>query len=551
MKTPHTTPTPLLPFQFDPEPATETLTAFGGLPLVAQTFRSLGLPQSVAQHLRLKQRQRGLDEATMIERVVLLNAAGGDCLEDVRRLAEEPGLPTLLGHALPLPDAARKFLYAFHREEAIALAQAQRPVGQTAFIPEETAPLQGLAQVNVDLIRAVAARCPAQRIATIDQDATIHESHKREALAHYEGGRGYQPMTAVWAEMTLVVADQFRDGNVPASFAPLPVAQAAFAALPSTIQEYFYRGDSACHESELLTWLRDPHRPTGPAGHIGFAISARMSPALAAAIQALPETAWQPYRAPGEPADALRDWAEVPFVPSEASEQRDTEPLRYVAVRVRPRQGDLFADGSSVKHFAVLSNQWDWDGARLLQWHREKAGTIEQVHDVVKNDLAGGVLPCGRFGANAAWLRLALLAHNVLTALKRLALPSELMTARPKRLRLLMFTVPGRLLTHARQLWLRLATTRVRLAQWLDAIQLLPAPTSLPSHVPPPVPVAASSRARSVRRRPRVASGPPEQGLPRSARGVGHVPRLTPRVARGIGRTLPRPRQPPPRLRPD
>lgn len=320
MNTPDAPPTPLLPFQLDPEPATETLTAFGGLPLVAQTFRSLGLPQSVARHLRLKQRQRGLDEVTMIESVVLLNAAGGDCLEDFRRLAEDPGLSTLLGHALPLPDAARKFLYAVHRDEAIATAKAQRPAGQVAFIPEDTEPLQGLAHVHVDLGRAVAARCPAQRMATIDQDATIHESHKREALPHYDGGRGYQPMTTVWAEMNLVVADQFRDGNVPASFTPVPVAQAAFAALPSTIQEYYYRGDSACHEHELLTRLRDPARPTGPAGHIGFAISARMSLALAAAIRALPETTWQPYQAPGELADELRDWAEVPFVPSEASE---------------------------------------------------------------------------------------------------------------------------------------------------------------------------------------------------------------------------------------
>jgi hypothetical protein len=202
-----------------------------------------------------------------------------------------------------------------------------------------------------------------------------------------------------------------------------------------------------------------------------------MSPALAAAIQTLPETAWPPYTAPGKARDDLRDWADVPFVPSEAREQRDTEPLRYVAVRVRPRQGDLFADGSDVTHFAVLSNVWEWDGARLLQWHREKAGTIEHVHDVVKNELAGGVLPCGRFGANAAWLRRALLAHNILTALKRLALPPEWLTARPKRLRFLVFTVPGRLITHARQLWLRLATTPERLAQWLEAIQLLPAPT--------------------------------------------------------------------------
>jgi hypothetical protein len=129
-----------------------------------------------------------------------LNAAGGDCLEDLHRLAEDPGLPTLLGHALPLPDVARKFLYAFHRDEAIATAQAQRPAGQVAFIPEDTEPLQGLAQVNVELVRAVAARCPNQRIATIDQDATIHESHKREGrkkggrkkgVAHLEGsGQG-------------------------------------------------------------------------------------------------------------------------------------------------------------------------------------------------------------------------------------------------------------------------------------------------------------------------------------------------------------------------
>lgn len=148
-----------------------------------------------------------------------------------------------------------------------------------------------------------------------------------------------------------------------------------------------------------------------------------MSPALAAAIQTLPTTAWQSYAVPGAMTDELRD----------------------VAVRVRPCQGDLFADGTAGKHFAVLSNLWEWDGARLLQWHREKAGTIDHVHDVVKNELAGGVLPYGRFGANAAWLRLELLAHNVLTAL-----PPDLLTARPKRLRFLLFTVPGRLVTHAR-----------------------------------------------------------------------------------------------------
>src|ERR1035441_8352689 len=51
-----------------------------------------------------------------------------------------------------------------------------------------------------------------QRIATVDQDATIIESHKQAAYSHYEEGRGYQPMVAVWAEADLVLAAAYRAG---------------------------------------------------------------------------------------------------------------------------------------------------------------------------------------------------------------------------------------------------------------------------------------------------------------------------------------------------
>lgn len=49
-------------------------------------------------------------------------------------------------------------------------------------------------------------------------------------------------MLAVWAETGLVLADQFRDGNVSAQMGPLEVAQRAFAALPSTVKEYYLPG---------------------------------------------------------------------------------------------------------------------------------------------------------------------------------------------------------------------------------------------------------------------------------------------------------------------
>lgn len=282
-------------------------------------------------------------------------------------------------------------------------------------------------------------------------------------------------MLAVWAEMDVVLADEFRDGNVPAMMAPLPVAQQAFAALPATVTTFYYRGDSASHEHGLIEWLRDEQRKDGPQGFIGFAISARMSDALHRAILRVPEADWQPY---GEPhAKEIRECAEVDFVPGERSEHKDTQPLRYVAIRIRQRQEELFADGSKVKHFAVVSNLWEWKLGRLVQWHREKAGTVEGVHNVVKNELAGGVMPSKYFGANAAWLRLVVIAPNVLTALKRLALPAELLRARPKRLRFLIFNTAGRLVQHARKVVLRLAALGARLVMWREAMRLLPVRT--------------------------------------------------------------------------
>ncbi len=96
------------------------------------------------------------------------------------------------------------------------------------------------------------------------------------------------------------------------------------------------------------------------------------------------------------------------------------------------------------------------------------------MHDVLKNELAAGVMPSKYFGANAAWLRMAVIAYNVMTALKRLALPAEMLTARPKRLRFLIFNTAGRVVHHARSMVLRLAATAGRLGDWLEAIRLLP-----------------------------------------------------------------------------
>jgi hypothetical protein len=219
--------------------------------------------------------------------------------------------------------------------------------------------------------------------------------------------------------------------------------------LPAGVAEIRLRGDSALYEQALLRWLDGQG--------IGYAISADMSRALVAAIRALPDHAWQIER---EDADAVRHWAEVPYVPSDGVAAKDRPaPPRYLAIRITKKQGRLFADGGEVKHFAIVTNRpdpEDGSGLDLIRWQRGKAGTVEHTHHILTNELAAEALPSQKFAANAAWFRLNVMLYNLLSAFKQVALPEALHRARPKRLRFLLFNGVGKVVRHARELVLRL-----------------------------------------------------------------------------------------------
>jgi hypothetical protein len=144
---PSPTESPLL-FELDAEPLEETLTAWGGVRLVVQALRSLGVPAIVGQQVAIKQRARGYDEATMVESFVVLNALGGECVDDLAQLREDGGLKEMLGHEIPSPEAARQLLNQFHSEQKLEQAKQERKPEQIAFISEESDALSGLGQVN-------------------------------------------------------------------------------------------------------------------------------------------------------------------------------------------------------------------------------------------------------------------------------------------------------------------------------------------------------------------------------------------------------------------
>lgn len=422
---------------------TDAVTPHAGVSLLIDLGRRSGVIPAADRHLPAKRSGKGLGHSQFVEAFVLLSALGGECLDDFEPLRRDRGLAALVGYDLPAASTARQWLARFHDETRLA----GRPQ-QGSFIPEESTSLAGLRPVVHRTVQAYCTAVAPAATVTLDVDAHLVESSKASALPTYEGYRGYQPLLVEWAETGLVLADQFRDGNVPASQRIQELVDEAYASLPAGAWQVSVRSDSAAYEQAVLDhWASRGWR---------FGVSADMSPQLRREIAGLPLDAWQPWTV--EAHGVVREWAEVPFVPSRVHEKRDTRPYRYLAIRVRTRQGVLFGDGTTVKHFAVVTNDWDTDGRALLEWQRGKAGTIEHVNYVLKDELAAGVYPSNQFGANAAWLRLQVLTHNLLELLKATALDPAYRRARPKRLRFAIFTQFGRVVRHARAQYVRVVT---------------------------------------------------------------------------------------------
>jgi hypothetical protein len=455
-----------LDFELDQEIGIGAVTAHGGVPALIEHFRSSGAAAIVDAEAGYKKRNRGLSASEMAESLLALWACGGEPCEDLDRLREGDGLPLLLGHGLPAPQTARDFLASFDEPELPLLG------GGKSAVREESRGLWGLAAASGAVIADLQRRRPVD-VATIDLDATVLASGKRAARFAYDGQRGYQPVVAVWAEQDVVLADEFRDGHVSASTGNRRVIERALAALPAGVARVYLRADSALYEHGLMVFL-DKRK-------IGFAISVPVSEGLKRRIAGLAETAWRFEREDGE---AVRHWAELDYLPDGALSQKDgaVRRLRYIAIRIAKKQGALFADGSQVRHFCVVTNRADpkdGDAGDLLRWHRGKAGTVEHAHHVLANELAASALPSQKFGANAAWFRLNVILYNLLSAFKRLGLPEEMHAIRPKRLRFLVLNTLARLVCHARERLLRCTSAFARRA--LDRFRLA-------IHAPPPQP---------------------------------------------------------------
>jgi hypothetical protein len=97
--------------------------------------------------------------------------------------------------------------------------------------------------------------------------------------------------------------------------------------------------------------------------------------------------------------------------------------------------------------------------------HRLRGGIPEDTIRQLKEDFGLAHAPVQNFFGNWLWWHAAALAHNTARWIRVLALPREFRRCRGKRLRLAFFNVAARVVTHARQLYLRIPRSHA----WADA----------------------------------------------------------------------------------
>ena len=177
------------------------------------------------------------------------------------------------------------------------------------------------------------------------------------------------------------------------------------------------RSDTAGYQRELLKYCAEGRDERF--GVIGFAVGVDVTEEFKRAIGEVEEEEWHELRRSMGEYEVSTDqqWAEVCFVPNWIGHSKNSPEYRFIAIRERLHKPPLpgmesqlelsipimeMPDRGWYKVTGVVTNR-GIPGDQLIRWYRQRCGKGEEVHGVLKEDLAGGRLPSGQFGANAAW----------------------------------------------------------------------------------------------------------------------------------------------------
>jgi hypothetical protein len=416
------------------------IVSHAGALLLTETARVTGLQAGLTGGLARWRPARAVhDPGKVVADLAVALALGGDCLADIGILRAEPALfgpvasdPVVSRLVSKLAADAPTALRAIRGARAAARKRAWQQAGQDG-------PGGG-------------------GLVTVDIDATIVTScsDKEQAAATWKKTWGFHPLT-VFADHGPAgtgepLAIMLRAGNAGSNTAAdhITATRLALAQLPKAARRrVLVRADSGGGTHEFLTWLTAPSRRL--AYSTGFTITEDMRDA----IGQLPARAWTPaYDSDGQ----VRDGAWVAELTGLLDLSSWPKGLRVIIRKERPHPGAQlrFTDIGGHRFTAFATSTRTGQLADLELRHRQRARCEDRIRCAKDTGLRN--LPLHGYDQNQLWCEIVALACELLAWTQMLALTGDARRWEPKRLRLRLLAIAGRIVRGARRLRLRLSS---------------------------------------------------------------------------------------------
>ena len=415
------------------------LVSSAGLVPVLALARRCGLHETAGAALTVPNPNAAIKVAAVVAGMV----AGADSIEDLDRLRH--GGMSRLFTGIRAPSTLGTFLRSF-------------TFGH----------VRQLDKVATQLLVNLAGHTPllrdAGRICLVDVDDTVKPTYgyaKQGAGYGYTHVKGLNVLIGTLSTPTsapVIAATRLRKGSTssPRGAASFLASTLAVAKRCGATGLVLARMDSAFYTADVVAAI-------DRAG-ARFSITARLNRSVKAAIGAIAEEAWTPIHYPNAVFDdQAGGWvsdAEVAETSYTAFTSRGMG--RAVTARLIVRRVKLLPSAGADQPALVEGHRYHavfTDSALTML----QAETCHRGHAIVEHviaDLKNGPLahlPSGKFAANAAWLALAGVAHNLTRAAGVLASAFHA-TARPATIRDQLINLPARIATSARRLTLHLPT---------------------------------------------------------------------------------------------
>jgi hypothetical protein len=416
------------------------LVSQAGSVLLWETMRVTGLARALSGNLARWRAPRAVhDPGKVVADLAAAVALGGDCLADIAVLREQP---ELAGPVASDPVVSR--LVAALAADGPRALKAVRSARAEAR--ERAWSLGGRNAPGAD-----------GGLVTVDLDATIVIAHseKDQARPTWKKTFGFHPMTA-WADHGQEgngepLAVLLRPGNAGSNTAAdhVEVTRLALAQLPRHLRRrVLVRADSAGGTHDFLNWLASRSR------RLHYSVGMTVTEDMQAAIGKVPASSWTPaYDGDGQ----ARDGAWVADITGLLDLSSWPAGMRVIVRKERPHPGAQlrFTDVDGHRFTALATDARRGQLADLELRHRRRARCEDRIRCAKDTGLRN--LPLKGYAQNQLWCEIVALACELLAWTQMLALAGEARRWEPKRLRLRLFSIAGRLARSGRRLRLRLA----------------------------------------------------------------------------------------------